>query len=134
MLALALLVAPLAAHAEPADDLTGLWKAKRWFGPEARGPLIVRKSGAGYEADMAGYVVPARMDRGELVFDLPNALGRFRGKWEGRRRPRPLVPAAVGGVLDGHHLCFAGAPEAPTARTAGVASSRPSTTPSASTC
>ena len=25
-------------------DLTGLWQAKRWFGPEVKGPLIIERT------------------------------------------------------------------------------------------
>jgi len=28
------------------DELAGLWKAQRWFGPVARGPLVIRRSGS----------------------------------------------------------------------------------------
>ena len=37
-----------------AEDLTGLWKAKGRFGPDARGPLVIQKEGAAYSADMLG--------------------------------------------------------------------------------
>jgi len=67
-----------------ADELTGLWKAKGRFGPDARGPLIIQKEGAIYSADMLGRQVPVRMEAGELTFDLPDRLGRFRGKLEAR--------------------------------------------------
>jgi CubicO group peptidase (beta-lactamase class C family) len=96
LLVLVLLLAGAPAWAEaapgPADDLVGLWKAKRWFGPEARGPVILRRVGSSYLVDMAGYVVPARTERDELVFDLPNGLGRFRGKWQGGGVAGPWFP------------------------------------------
>jgi len=66
-----------------AEDLTGLWKAKSRFGPDARGPLIVQKDGTTYSADMLGRRVPIRLEAGELLFELPDRLGRFRGKPEG---------------------------------------------------
>jgi len=65
-----------------ADDLTGLWKAKGRFGPDARGPLVIQKEGAAYIADMLGRRVAVRLDGGELSFELPDRLGRFRGKLE----------------------------------------------------
>ena len=65
-----------------ADDLTGLWKAKGRFGPDARGPLVIKKQGAAYIADMLGRRVAVRLDSGELSFELPDRLGRFRGKLE----------------------------------------------------
>ena len=66
-----------------AADLTGLWMAKGRFGPDARGVLVIQKEGADYRADMLGRSVPVRIDAGELVFELPDRLGRFRGKREG---------------------------------------------------
>lgn len=57
----------------------GLWKAKRWFGPEARGPLIIQRNGTTFTADMMGQSVPVRVDRTELSFELSNRPGKFRG-------------------------------------------------------
>jgi CubicO group peptidase (beta-lactamase class C family) len=79
-IALLLIAAALPVTAGPADELAGLWKAKRWFGPVARGPLIIQRTGETYTADMAGRIVPVRVDKGELSFDLPNGQGTFRGK------------------------------------------------------
>ncbi|HEX8847802.1 MAG TPA: serine hydrolase [Pyrinomonadaceae bacterium] len=75
---------PTATPAAAADELAGLWKAKKRFGPDARGPLIIQKDGAAYTAEMAGRRVPVRMDRGELTFDLPDNQGTFRGKLEAK--------------------------------------------------
>jgi CubicO group peptidase (beta-lactamase class C family) len=71
--------APAANQAGSADELAGLWKAKRWFGPFARGPLIMQRTGETYTADMMGKILPVRTDKGELSFDLPNGQGSFRG-------------------------------------------------------
>jgi CubicO group peptidase (beta-lactamase class C family) len=68
------------------DELAGLWKAQRWFGPVARGPLVIRRSGSSYTADMAGRSIPIRLERGELSFQLPNDQGKFRGKLENNNR------------------------------------------------
>ena len=65
-----------------AAELEGLWKAKGRFGPDARGTLTIQKDGATYTADMLGRRVPVRLEAGELGFELPNRLGRFRGKLE----------------------------------------------------
>jgi CubicO group peptidase (beta-lactamase class C family) len=62
------------------NELAGLWKAQRWFGPVARGPLVIRRNGSSYTADMVGRTVPVRLERGELFFELPNNQGRFRGR------------------------------------------------------
>jgi CubicO group peptidase (beta-lactamase class C family) len=76
----AIFPAAAAPAAGTADELAGLWKAKRWFGPFARGPLVIQRSGETYTADMAGRRVPVRVEKGELSFELPNGEGTFRGK------------------------------------------------------
>ncbi len=82
--------APAAVHADtPAaaptktgavEDLAGLWKAIRVFTPVGPGPLVLRREGGRYVADMPGHTLPLRVDDGELTFDLPNGQGTFRGK------------------------------------------------------
>jgi CubicO group peptidase (beta-lactamase class C family) len=67
-----------------ADELTGLWTAKNRFGPDASGPLIIEANGSNYSADMLGRRTAVRVENGELVFELPNRLGLFRGKREGK--------------------------------------------------
>jgi CubicO group peptidase (beta-lactamase class C family) len=85
------------AQSNSVQELAGLWKAKKRFGPDARGPLIIQKDGAAYIADMVGRRVPVHMDQGELTFDLPDNQGTFRGKLEGKNilghwfRPGTLV-------------------------------------------
>jgi CubicO group peptidase (beta-lactamase class C family) len=68
-----------AQTAEP-SDIVGLWKAKRSFGPFARGALLITRTASGYSADMAGFTVPVSVENGELLFELPNRAGAFRGK------------------------------------------------------
>lgn len=65
-----------------ADDLEGLWKAKRRFGPDARGLLIIQRTDAKYSAEIVGRTVPVVVEKGELSFDLPNGEGSFRGRPE----------------------------------------------------
>lgn len=72
--------AATAAPTASADELAGLWKAKRWFGPFARGPLVIQRTGETYTAEMIGRILPVRVDKSELSFDLPNGQGSFRGK------------------------------------------------------
>jgi CubicO group peptidase (beta-lactamase class C family) len=77
-----LITAQLTAQAKAGgvDELEGLWKAERWFGPVARGPIVIRRTGSAYSADMVGRTLPVKLDRGELFFELPNNQGKFRGK------------------------------------------------------
>lgn len=84
-----------------ADDLAGLWKAKKRFGPDVRGPLIIYKDQPRHAADVMGLRVPVRTEKGELTFDLPDRLGTFRGKLEGKQilghwfLPRTLWPVVL---------------------------------------
>ena len=85
--ALALVIAvpsvPESAPPDPstaADELEGLWKAKRRFGPDARGQLVIRRDGTTYSADMMGRLLPVRADAEELSFELPRGEGAFRGR------------------------------------------------------
>lgn len=70
----------LAAAAAAAADLDGLWSAKKRFGPEVRGTLILERNGDAYSADVAGMRVAVAAAPGELAFDLPGDRGSFRGK------------------------------------------------------
>lgn len=74
--------APPAAAAQ-AGDLSGLWTAKRRFGPDAGGTLIIERAAGGYIADIAGQVVPVRAERNALGFELPGDRGAFDGRFDG---------------------------------------------------
>ena len=71
-LGLLLLTFLLAAPSDPADDFIGLWKAKRRFGPDARGPLVLEKS-------------PVRLE--------PDGVNRWRGNVEPRHDTFTLFPS-----------------------------------------
>ncbi len=75
-----------------AEEVVGLWKAKRSFRQEAHGPLVIESNGAAFTAHMVGRAVPVRVDGGELTFEMPNGKGTFRGKLE------------PGGAILGHWL------------------------------
>src|SRR5262245_58002306 len=66
------------------DELVGLWAAKKRFGPDAHGTLIIRAKGTNFSADMMGRPIPVRKEKGELTFELPNNQGVFRGRLEAR--------------------------------------------------
>lgn len=79
-IALVLIAAALPAAA--AKDLGGLWQAKLRFGPDLRGPLVVRRGADGWSADIAGRTIPAREERGVISFELPDGEGSFRGRFD----------------------------------------------------
>jgi CubicO group peptidase (beta-lactamase class C family) len=85
-LVLAVVLAGTVNSQPTSEPLVGLWRAKRWFGPDIRGPLVIQREGGSYRADLAGKVLPVGVDRGELRFTVPNGKGSFRG----------LLPAAEG--------------------------------------
>jgi CubicO group peptidase (beta-lactamase class C family) len=60
--------------------LAGLWKAKKRFGPDVRGTLVITRRDGNYSADIAGRVVSVMNTKGELTFALPAHAGWFRGK------------------------------------------------------
>jgi len=62
------------------DEFVGLWKAKRRFGPEARGPLVIRKEARGWTADFLGRTFPVEASGPQLSFALASDQGSFRGK------------------------------------------------------
>jgi len=62
------------------DELVGLWQAKRRFGPDARGPLVLRRGPDGWTADFLGRLRPVVADRVGLAFKLPDGEGSFLGQ------------------------------------------------------
>ena len=88
------------ASVTSAEDLAGLWVAKKRFGPDARGTLTIYGKDSSFTADMMGRRLPVRMEKGELTFDLPDHQGSFRGKHEGRNILghwfRPRTPLSGG--------------------------------------
>jgi CubicO group peptidase (beta-lactamase class C family) len=96
------------ASASADDDLTGLWKAKKWFGPEARGTLVLQRRDGAWTADMAGRTLPATDTNGEISFTLASG-GIFRGRLDGQGairglwwqfvKNKPTTPAATSPVV-----------------------------------
>ena len=63
-----------------ADELVGLWRAEQRFGPDARGPLILERTPAGWTADFMGRIHLVRTTGQSLSFDLGNGEGNFLGR------------------------------------------------------
>jgi CubicO group peptidase (beta-lactamase class C family) len=92
LIACALLLGPAAAPAQQAqsqaeqtaalDDLSGLWTAKKRFGPDVRGLLIVERKPDGLHADIAGLQTRASEKGREVAFEMPHEEGRFNGRFE----------------------------------------------------
>src|SRR6476619_2486925 len=71
------------AAAASTADLSGLWSAKKWFGPDVRGELIIERTSHGLLADIAGREAPVTQKGQELTFELPGKEGSFSGRFEG---------------------------------------------------
>jgi CubicO group peptidase (beta-lactamase class C family) len=83
--ALSIIAAVLLLADAQAQDLTGLWKAQQWFGPHARGALLLERAPSGWIADFAGHVVPVQARGNELSFALPDNAGTFQGRLDKNR-------------------------------------------------
>src|SRR5690348_4099674 len=73
------------AHAQQQQELVGLWKAVQWFGPYARGPVLIERTSAGWIADFGGRTLAVETRGAELHFALPNDEGTFQGRLERNR-------------------------------------------------
>ncbi|HYR30138.1 MAG TPA: serine hydrolase domain-containing protein [Thermoanaerobaculia bacterium] len=80
---IATIVFALLSVTASASELAGLWTAKKTFGPDARGTLVVERGGGTYTADLAGRAVAMSAADGELTFTLPDGGGTFRGRVRG---------------------------------------------------
>lgn len=96
-LAFILSLALFVSAAEP--DLTGLWRAKKVFGPELRGPLTIVREGNTWRAEIAGRAASVRAEGERLAFELPANDGAFRGRLRGGRITGHWIqpPAATAG-------------------------------------
>lgn len=73
------------AQENSAKELVGLWQAKRRFGPDVRGTLLVRQSNGEWRAEIAGRAAPVKLAGDEIAFELPDGNGAFKGKFDSRR-------------------------------------------------
>lgn len=68
-----------------AKDLVGLWEAKRIFGPDVRGTLVIKQRKDGWSAEISGYFVQVTVNDDTLSFELPKNSGSFHGNFESNR-------------------------------------------------
>lgn len=89
LLAIAALPAAL-AKAQPSADpgpstpanLEGLWSAKKWFGPEIKGDLIIARTASGLRAEIGGFYAPVKQSGSEIEFKLAGDKGSFSGRFD----------------------------------------------------
>ena len=98
------------ANAQRDTSLVGLWYAKRWFGPDVKGDLIIQRSGVRWEASIGSRAAEVRLSHDSVSFDLPSAAqfkghivrngAEIVGQWIDRNRrmamPITLTPCGVG--------------------------------------
>ena len=73
------LAAGAAAQTAPAPSIEGLWVGQQHFGPDIRGTVLIVPRNGVLTADIAGYAIPVREQGNSLSFELPDAMGSFRG-------------------------------------------------------
>jgi CubicO group peptidase (beta-lactamase class C family) len=66
-------------------DVSGLWYAKKTFGPDVAGTLTIEKDGDGWRADIAGREARVSVDGNAVAFELPHEEGAFRGRLQADR-------------------------------------------------
>jgi CubicO group peptidase (beta-lactamase class C family) len=83
------MVAPGLATADtgtnPARELAGLWEAKRVFGPDIHGTLLIEQVAGGWRAEIAGRSAPVHVKGDAVAFELPEGHGTFKGKFAEKR-------------------------------------------------
>lgn len=73
------------AEAPSAHELAGLWQARRRFGPDIRGPLVIFQHAGRWQAEIAGRQAPATVAGDTVTLQLPQDQGAFRGKLTSQR-------------------------------------------------
>ncbi|HLM61884.1 MAG TPA: hypothetical protein VK308_13850, partial [Pyrinomonadaceae bacterium] len=72
-------------QANSAKELVGLWEAKRRFGPDVRGTLLITQSKSGWRAEIAGHSAPVKLEGDSVFLELQNGRGKFQGQFDARR-------------------------------------------------
>ena len=103
--------APPPNRDELPTKLIGLWEARRHFGPQVRGKLVIDSTALGWRAAIAGRMTDTRVAGDSVSFTLPDSSASFTGRFERRREQivgqwiqnrtaSPLVLSACG------HGCY----------------------------
>jgi len=71
------------ATAQAPDPLIGIWRADVNFGPKLQGPIVIRKSNAGYSATISGETATSAGVGRDIRLTFGHD-GSFRGQIEGR--------------------------------------------------
>ena len=75
-----LAVAVALSHAQDQTaDLSGVWRARRNFGPDVRGPLTIVQYARDWQAMIGGNTAPVTVENNAISFTLPGREGSFSG-------------------------------------------------------
>jgi hypothetical protein len=80
---LVMMAAGARAQAVP-PDLVGLWEAKRRFGPDVAGRLVVDRPAGEWRASIAARTATVRVANDSVAFDFPDGSGAFLGRLDSR--------------------------------------------------
>ncbi|MGH9897367.1 MAG: hypothetical protein ACRD63_06670, partial [Pyrinomonadaceae bacterium] len=72
-------------QASSAKEFAGLWEAKRRFGSEVGGSLIIRQFNDEWRAEIAGRVAIAKLAGDTISFELADGKGAFQGRFDSSR-------------------------------------------------
>lgn len=68
------------------QELDGLWQAKRRYGPDIRGTLLITQDGDAWQAEIAGRKAPVTVNGDSVAFALPGGKeGEYRGTFHKAR-------------------------------------------------
>jgi CubicO group peptidase (beta-lactamase class C family) len=70
---------PPATAQKSASELEGVWQAKRNFGPEARGPLLLERHGQEWTATISEFSAAVSIENNGISFELADGQGAFHG-------------------------------------------------------
>jgi CubicO group peptidase (beta-lactamase class C family) len=79
------LIQPANAQSNSARQLVGLWEAKRRFGSDVGGSLIIRQFDGAWRAEIGGRVAVVKLSGDAVSFELPGDKGTFQGRFDSRR-------------------------------------------------
>lgn len=77
---LAAFVVSLAVTTAWAQPAAGLWEAKRRFGPDVRGEIVLKRAAGAWQVEVAGYRATGVSGRSVVSFALPDGMGAFEGR------------------------------------------------------
>lgn len=69
-------------ESRPTTDLSGVWEAKRYFGPAVQGTLEIVDSSGSWSAQIAQFDVPVTRKGETVSLELPGEQGSFDGRLE----------------------------------------------------